>query len=99
MAQCIDRRKDHRMPTNTAEDIYELVRQMPVSERLRLVEKIAHDLVLVPAEARSLAAGFRWSELAGVAPGLLGGEDAQAWVSSSRLASDEHRAELQRREP
>jgi hypothetical protein len=93
MAQCIGER-NHRMPTNTAEDIYDLVRQMPVSERLRLVEKIAHDLVMAPAEDRSQAPGFRWSQLAGIAPGLLEGEDAQAWVSSSRRASDEHRDEL-----
>lgn len=32
------------MATNTAEDLYDLVLQLPVAERLRLVEKIAHDL-------------------------------------------------------
>lgn len=32
------------MTTSTAEDLYELAKKLPVNERLRLVEKIAHDL-------------------------------------------------------
>jgi hypothetical protein len=32
------------MTANTAEDLYDLVRQLSAAERLRLVEKIAHDL-------------------------------------------------------
>jgi hypothetical protein len=37
------------MTANVAEDLYALVLQLPVDERLRLVEKIAHDLSARPA--------------------------------------------------
>jgi hypothetical protein len=33
------------MAVSTAEDLYEMAKQLPAGERLRLVEKIAHDLV------------------------------------------------------
>jgi hypothetical protein len=39
------------MTVNTADDLYELAKQLPVSERLRLVEKIAHDLSAAPPPA------------------------------------------------
>lgn len=39
------------MPASTAEDIYQIAKQLPMSERLRLVEKIAHDLVLPPTHS------------------------------------------------
>ena len=32
------------MALNTADDLYEMAKSLPVTERLRLVEKIAHDL-------------------------------------------------------
>jgi len=39
------------MPVSTAEDLYEIARQLPAGEQLRLVEKIAHDLVPAPKVA------------------------------------------------
>ena len=91
------------MAASTAEALYELVRQLPVAERLRLVERIAHDLSEVepspmdetprPSPPTSAAAPhpFGWTQLAGAAPGLLGGQDAQGWVSASRREADEAR--------
>jgi hypothetical protein len=82
------------MSANTAEDLYELVRHLPTAELLRLVERIAHDLsVAVPAAeaSRSPPQAFAWAQLAGSAPRLLGGQDAQAWVSASRREDDEAR--------
>lgn len=73
------------MVARTAEDVYQLIRQLPVVERLRLVERIAHDLSSGAEPARP---AFDWAQLAGAAPGLLGGEDAQAWVSGSRREAD-----------
>jgi hypothetical protein len=35
-------------PTTTAEQVYEMAKQLAPAERLRLVEKIAHDLAPVP---------------------------------------------------
>jgi hypothetical protein len=37
------------MPANTAEYLYEIAKQLPASERIRLVEKIAHGLASPPA--------------------------------------------------
>jgi hypothetical protein len=77
------------MPRSTAQQVYELARELPVGERLRLVEQLVHDLSAAPgdiAEAR-----YDWRDLAGAAPGLAG-EDAQTWVSRARETSDEQRA-------
>lgn len=41
------------MPASTADDLYEIAKQLPTGERIRLVEKIAHDLV--PAAATKAA--------------------------------------------
>ena len=84
---------------NTAEDLYELVRQLPAAERLRLVEKIAHDLhTTVPPEPAA-DRPFAWTQLAGSAPGLLGGDDAQTWVRETRHGSDEAREHPVGRKP
>ena len=91
------------MSASTAEALYELVRQLPTAERLRLVERIAHDLSEAepspmgepptPSPPASAVAPrpFPWTQLAGAAPGLLGGQDAQALVSASRREADEAR--------
>ena len=39
------------MPANTAEYLYEIAKQLPASERIRLVEKIAHGLASPPEPA------------------------------------------------
>jgi hypothetical protein len=70
--------------------------QLSVGERLRLVEKIVHDL---SAPAQPVRPPFDWAQLAGAAPGLLGGEDAQAWVSQSTQESDDAREQLLGRKP
>ena len=87
------------MVASVAEDLYDLVRQLPAAERLRLVEKIAHDLSAPPLPAEPARAAFDWSQLAGAAPGLLGGHDAQEWVSGSRREADDARAVPGRRTP
>lgn len=61
------------MAASTAEALYPLVLRLPVRERLRLVERIAHDLSIA---ASVPAASFDWARLAGAARGLLGGDDA-----------------------
>lgn len=64
---------------NTAEDVYRAATALPLRDRLRLVERIVHDLALLPPKARPT-----WMALEGAAPNLLEGEDAQAWVSRTR---------------
>jgi len=79
------------MATNTADDLYVLVRQLPTAERLRLVERIAHDLCAAAPSVAIAPPAFDWADLAGAAPGLLDGRDAQEWVSSSRSEADNAR--------
>ena len=74
----------------TLEQVAALAGQLPPSDRLRLVERIAHDLASSPAEAE-LGPRPDWMSLRAIAPNLLGGEDAQAWVSRTRREADEHR--------
>ena len=70
----------------------EIVKRLSPPERLRLVERIVHDLSAPPqADPSGAEGGHDWMALAGVAPNLLGGEDAQAWVSRTRRESDERR--------
>jgi hypothetical protein len=87
------------MALATAEEIYEqVVKPLPATERLRLVEKVVHDLWVQPPERESLQR-HDWMSIRGVAPNLLGGEDAQEWVSRTRREADEHREKQWRREP
>lgn len=40
----------------------------------------------------------KWSEICGIAPGLMQGEDAQEWVSRTRREATEHRERVIRGE-
>ncbi len=77
----------------SVEEVYEqVVRQLPGPQQLRLVARIVDELArnaATPEEPR----GADWMSLRGIAPDLLGGVDAQEWVSRSRREAD------QRREP
>jgi hypothetical protein len=44
------------MTTSTADDLYQLAKSLPVTERLRLVEKIAHDLTVAGPPSVGLTA-------------------------------------------
>jgi hypothetical protein len=81
----------------TLEQVATLATQLSLTDRLRLVERIVHDLAVPPA-ANELLPGYDWSSLRGIAPNLLGGEDAQAWVSRTRREGDEQREQPWRRE-
>jgi hypothetical protein len=79
---------DRNMKPSKAEELYDAVRQLSASERLRLMENIARDLA---SGSDPSAERYDWTSLAGAAPGLLDGEDAQSWVSRTRREADEHR--------
>lgn len=79
------------MSPATAEQIYEtVIAPLSVSEQIRLVERIAHQLA---AHSRESEAPLRydWMSLRAIAPNLLSGEDAQQWVNRSRLGADDSR--------
>lgn len=72
------------------EEIYDQhIKPLPMVERLRLIEMTAHDLMTRPSE--ELSERHDWLSVRGIAPNLLGGEDAQAWVSRTRREADEGR--------
>jgi len=79
------------MVLTTVEAIYEkIVKPLPPTERLRLVEKIVHDLSAQPI-AGEPPERYKWMVIRGIAPNLLCGKDAQEWVSQTRRESDESR--------
>lgn len=80
----------------TLEQVAALAAQLSATDRLRLVERIVHDLASTPA-TNEPRPGHDWRSLRGIAPNLLGGEDAQAWVSRTRREGDEQREQQWRR--
>jgi hypothetical protein len=76
------------MALTTAGEIYEqVVKMLPAPERLRLVGLIVHDLAAQTAESEQ-PERYDWMSVRGIAPNLLGGEDAQEWVSRTRRGKD-----------
>jgi hypothetical protein len=87
------------MPPLSVEEIYEqVIRSLSPAEQAQLLEKIARNL------SQQIPAGepqerHDWMSVRGIAPHLLAGEDAQAWVSRSRREADEHRERKVRGKP
>jgi len=74
----------------TAELAYEQsVRQLSEIEKLRLLERIAHELACI--DPGLCTASHSLSELRGMIQYPACGEDAQQWVSGTRAESDEAR--------
>ncbi len=82
----------------TLDQVATLADQLPAVERLRLIERIVHDLAANTA-AETSTQRHDWMAVRGIAPGLLGGEDAQDWVSRSRREGDEERGRQWRPAP
>jgi len=83
----------------TVERVYEqLIKGLPARERLRLVERIVHDLSTGAPEGEA-GERYDWMAMEGIAPDLLAGEDAQEWVSRTRQESDDHREQQWKPEP
>ncbi len=83
----------------SVERLYEQsVKRLPAAERLRLVEKIVHDLSAGAADGEP-EERYDWMEIEGIAPDLLAGEDAQEWVSRTRQESDDHREQQWKPKP
>jgi hypothetical protein len=81
------------MSTKTEDKLYEqVVRQLPASARRRLAKRIMADLPSDPDKGGT-ERRYDWLDLEGIAPDLLGGEDAQQWVSRTRRQGTERRRE------
>ncbi len=95
--------------TITLEQAELLTAQLPPREQLSLVARISErlskleltaseavDAVAQPTEQNPVQ-GCDWMSLRGIAPSLLEGQDAQAWVSHSRHEADDQREQQWRR--
>ncbi|HMV46775.1 MAG TPA: hypothetical protein PLD20_08170 [Blastocatellia bacterium] len=86
--------------TTTLEQAELLIAQLSPQEQLRLVAGISERLSkfeLTVSEAikqqpeQNSIAESDWMAVRGIAPSLLEGQDAQAWVSQTRQEADAHR--------
>jgi hypothetical protein len=82
----------------TLEQVEALAAQLPPEEQRRLAEKILQGLTTEPAVVRPRA-GRSWSEIRGIVPYPMCGEDAQQWVSRTRREADEQRERQWRPKP
>ena len=73
----------------TPEYVASLASQLAPNDRLRLVERIIHEL----RHETTLTTHIRtsWTQVHGMIPYPAFGEDAQSWVSRSRAESDRER--------
>jgi hypothetical protein len=71
----------------TVEQVAALAAQLSPTDRLRLVERIVHDLAALPDMGGS--AGRSWREIRGLVAYPMCGEDAQAWVSRTRREGEQ----------
>jgi hypothetical protein len=70
----------------TFKEVAALAAQRAPVDQQRLVEKLLQGQLRSETEAP-----FDWMSVRGIAPNLLEGQDAQAWVSQMRRASEKHR--------
>ena len=79
------------MDAVTLEHVEALAARLTPEEQARLAEHLLSNLSS-SAPSGGQSARMNWMSLRGVAPGLLGGEDAQHWVSRGRHEADVERA-------
>lgn len=77
------------------EHLLQQVEQLTLGERLELIRQIAQGLKQSEVVVKTKP---RWSDLKGMAPYPMMGEDAQEWVSRTRREGDEHRSQVLRGE-
>ena len=77
------------------EQLLQQVEQLTPEERLELIRQIAQGLKMSDIAVKAKP---RWSDLKGMAPYPMMGEDAQEWVSRTRREGDEHRSQVLRGE-
>ena len=83
------------METSTSLDlVVSLAAQLSPGDRLKLVERIAHDLANSHSVAEPPPRKRFWREICGIVEYPMCGEDAQAWISRNRREDTEHRDKL-----
>ena len=96
--------------TITLEQVELLIAQLSPREQLQLVAGISERLSklkltaseavdeVAPPVRQNSVESYDWMSLRGIAPNLLEGQDAQAWVSHSRHEAEDQREQQWRRE-
>jgi hypothetical protein len=78
----------------TLEQVEALAVQLTPADQRRLAERLLNG-----AHHQAVTPGRSWSEIRGIMPYPMFGEDAQAWVWRTRRESDEHQERQWRRGP
>lgn len=76
---------------DTLQQIKKQISALAPEDQLRLIAYLADTVRRAHRHRR------KWLEVGGVAPDLLDGEDAQAWVSRTRREDSQHREALRRK--
>jgi len=79
------------MATSKVTEIMKQAEGLSTTEQLELIALLAESARASSQEISQPTVGRKWSEAMGIAPDLLNGEDAQAWVSRTRREADESR--------
>lgn len=69
--------------------ILQVVPQLSQSEKLELIAYLAQDAKQTAVPATT----YYWRDIAGIAPNLLEGQDAQEWVNQTRQEWDREQPE------
>ena len=80
--------------TNTLDELLRKADQLTPDEQLVLIRHLAETVRLALPDAKPKR---KWREIAGAAPYPLAGEDAQDWVTRTRLEGTEQREARWRR--
>ena len=84
------------------QEVLKQVEKLSPGERLELIQQVAEGLkkaeLVDGTSAENLKPKRKWSDLKGMAPSPMMGEDAQEWVSRTRWEGDEHRERVLRGE-
>jgi hypothetical protein len=75
-------------PMTKLEDVLRQARQLSPEEKSQL---ISHLLESDGDSYNKTESRRRWREIAGIAPNLMQGQDAQAWISQNRREADAKR--------
>jgi hypothetical protein len=79
------------MALETADEVFEKALALPDEEQERLLKRL-EIARRVRSQKPEVTPGRHWHEIRGIAPNLLGGEDAQEWVTRTRREADETRS-------
>jgi hypothetical protein len=80
----------------TIDQVAELAAKLSLTEQEQLARRLLKAITPNELESES-ARRYDWQSIRGIAPGLLGGEDAQQWITRTRREADENRERQWRR--